>query len=173
MNEEYETSEKRPDLELTSLSQIAQAVSTASEYPQVPKELKDEEKQMSRFEKSTLRWAQVAVIMSGLAALGVFGQLFIMHKTLDEMKQGGEQSTKQMRSAIGNMNWMARTADGSLHQTEEAMKVNRQQSIDYLNATINNFHDEQRSWLSIQTVQIPISQITPGWPDQNGIFATL
>ena len=63
-------------------------------------------------------------------------QLATMHGTLIEMKRSGEQSTEQMWSAIGNMNWMARSMDWS-------QKVS-QRGVD---ASVNALEQEQRAWV--------------------------
>jgi hypothetical protein len=112
-------------------------------------ELEKVEKQMSKFEKSTLRWARTAVIMSGLAALFVCFQWVVMKQTLKEMQTSGNTSTNQLWQAIGNMNWMARTADGALQQAQESTNANKAQSLKSLNATIEQSRLEQRAWIGI------------------------
>ncbi len=73
-------------------------------------------------------WTQVGVSIIGIIALIIYGrQLGVMHGTLAEMKRSGEQSTEQVWSAIGNINWMARTMDQSskdtLAQIKEQTKI--------------------------------------------------
>lgn len=67
-------------------------------------------------------WSQVGLGVIGLSALFIYGcQLKVMQGQLDEMKRSGEQSTQQMWSAIGNINWEARSADWSQKSTQQAM----------------------------------------------------
>ena len=61
-----------------------------------------------------------AIAFFGLCTVGVgILQWHVMSGTLTEMQQSGGTSTDQLWQAIGNMNWMARTADGSLREAHE------------------------------------------------------
>ncbi|HEV2465100.1 MAG TPA: hypothetical protein VGT04_14940 [Acidobacteriaceae bacterium] len=64
-----------------------------------------------------------------------YRQLCVMRKTLAEMKESEEQTSEQSSSAIGNINWMARSMDWSQKSTKRAM-------------------DEQVDKLQLQTSQI-------------------
>ncbi|MFZ2022610.1 MAG: hypothetical protein ACLPZY_00200 [Terracidiphilus sp.] len=67
-------------------------------------------------------WSQVGLGIIGLCALFIYGcQLHVMQGQLTEMKRSGEQSTEQMWSAIGNINWEARSMDWNQKSTKEAM----------------------------------------------------
>jgi hypothetical protein len=66
-----------------------------------------------------------------------------MQGALDEAKRSGEQSTEQMWSAVGNINWMARSMDSSQKQSQVSLQ-----------ASIENFHLEQRAWLGLASVEM-------------------
>ena len=51
------------------------------------------------------------VTIAGFQLESMNKQNAITDSTLAEMKRSGEQSTHQMWSAIGNMNWIARSMD--------------------------------------------------------------
>ncbi|MGA9671793.1 MAG: hypothetical protein WBQ94_21455, partial [Terracidiphilus sp.] len=79
--------------------------------------------------KKKLHWlevgyfsSQIVLAVIGIWALTIYhGQLVAMQEQLAEMKRGGEQSTEQMWSAIGNINWEARSMDWSQKSTKQAM----------------------------------------------------
>ena len=71
------------------------------------------------------------------------GQLDTMQKTLNEMRSSGNVTTDQTWRAIDNMNWLAKTMDGSLKESrgmlEQAQKqtvISRQQLIGSQRAVI-------------------------------------
>jgi hypothetical protein len=104
--------------------------------------------------KKKLHWleigyfsSQIVLAVIGIWALTVYhGQLKVMRGQLDEMKRSGEQSTEQMWSAIGNMNWMARSMDSTQQQARESLQ-----------ATIGNFHTEQRAWIELDQPKATLS----------------
>lgn len=82
-------------------------------------------------------WSQVGLGIIGLCALFIYGcQLHVMQGQLTEMKRSGEQSTQQMWSAIGNINWEARSMDWS-------QKVS-QRGVD---GSVDALEQEQRAWV--------------------------
>jgi cell division protein FtsL len=62
--------------------------------PATAQQLADVEQQMTGFETATLRWARIAVVMSGLAALFVCAQWYEMH--------GGATDTHTLAEAAKN-----------------------------------------------------------------------
>jgi len=65
---------------------------------------------------------QIILAAVGIVGVCIYGrQLRVMQGQLDEMKRSGEQSTEQMWSAIGNINWMARSMDWSQKSTKQSM----------------------------------------------------
>ena len=96
-------------------------------------------------------------------------QIGIMQDTLNEQRRSGEQSTAQMWSAIGNINWMARSADWSQKVTKASAEASDRQSNKALNASIDNFHQDQRAWVgfsgfSPQVLSGPINETLPNFP---------
>ncbi len=102
------------------------------------KELKRE---FSVFQIASLAVQGVLAII-GIGALCIYGgQLGVMRGTLDEMKRGGVAATDQAWQAIGNINWLARTMDGSLQQAQRA-----------LDASIEISRTDQRAWVGVVSV---------------------
>jgi len=67
--------------------------------PATAQQLTEVEEQMSGFEKSTLRWAKTAVIMSALAALFVCAQWWEMHEGGIDTKNLADAAIKTEQSA--------------------------------------------------------------------------
>ncbi len=84
---------EKPNAGLPS-SEGTKAVDAPATGPATAEQLTEVEEQMTGFEKSTLRWAKTAVIMSGLAALFVCGQWWEMHK--------GSTDTHNLAAAAGS-----------------------------------------------------------------------
>lgn len=62
--------------------------------------------------------AVLAVV--GIVAVWIYGgQLNVMRGTLAEMQRSGQTTTSQMWAAIDNINWMAKSMDGSLKKLSE------------------------------------------------------
>jgi len=73
--------------------------------------------------------SQIVLVVIGILALKIYnGQLTVMQGQLNEMKRSGEQSTEQMWSAIGNVNWMARSMDLSQKESQKGIESNARQS---------------------------------------------
>jgi hypothetical protein len=96
---------------------------------------------------ATIAYAVIAAFQ--LAALN--RETEIMQGTLAEMKRSGEQSTEQMWSAVGNINWMARSMDLSQQQTQKSLQ-----------ATVDNFHSDQRAWVG--QIDSSVSEVKEGAP---------
>ena len=129
---------------------------------------------MTSFERSTVRWARVAGFVAIVAVGFNCAQWWVMRDTLTVMKTSGDVSTNQLWQAIGNMNWMARTADGSLKTTQEAFEASNLQTKRLASATeitaqatkggIETNRDalvlENRAWLGV--VNETITQFEAG-----------
>ena len=89
--------------------------------------------------------------ISARQLIAMRGQLEVMRGTLVEAQRSGEKSTEQMWQAIGNVNWMARTADQSSKETLVQMKA---QSLT-LQRSANSIVSANRAW------------IVPDFPPQN------
>lgn len=79
-------------------------------------------------------------------------QLIAMDGTLAEMKRSGEQSTQQMWSAIGNINWEARSMDWSQKVNQQSMEASKQQAQDSIRAAIEASRLDQRAWVGMNIV---------------------
>jgi hypothetical protein len=77
-----------------------------------------------------------------------------MNGTLAEARRSGEQSTKQMWQAVGNINWMARTMDQSSKDTLVQMKAQSQAMTESADSVVS----ANRPW------------IVPDRPPQNKRF---
>ena len=94
----------------------------------------------------------LAVLVGAFAVAIYGGQLAVMRGTLAEMQRSGEQSTTQMWSAIGNINWMARSMDWSQKVGKKAMESSEQQSQKALQAAIDQFRLDQRAWVGVEDI---------------------
>ncbi len=72
-----------------------------------------------------------------------------MRETLDEMKASGNTSTNQFWQAIGNMNWLAKTMDGTLKLSSNAMEESKIQNTATLKANIIASRLDQRAWVGV------------------------
>jgi hypothetical protein len=143
MNGEQQTQDSQPAPPPPTLTKEAEPADSPPAAPATAKQFQDVEERMTAFERSTVRWTRVAVGVSILAAIFICLQWKVMSDTLGEMKRSGEASTNQLWQAIGNMNWMARTADGSLHQAQQSF-----------GAAVDQSRLDQRAWLGIGTIDI-------------------
>jgi hypothetical protein len=90
------------------------------------------------------------LVIVGIGAVLVYrGQLNVMRGTLAEMQRSGQQSTDQVWQAIGNINWMAKSMDGSTKQSQQSMEASDKQSNRALNASVDASRNDQRAWLSV------------------------
>jgi hypothetical protein len=120
-------------------------------------------------------WTQIGLGLIGIAALYFYhgqltamqGQLTVMRGTLDESKRSGEQSTEQMWSAVGNINWMARSMDWSQQEAKKGIELSDKQSGKTLQATIDNFREEQRAWVGLTPFSLSRS------PNRTGLVQDL
>lgn len=137
--------------------------------PASAKQLADVGERMTGFERATLRWAKIAVLMSGLAALFVCAQWYEMHAgardTHDLALASKGQSDKignisdaadRIRQAADNMVLQEEriadnakdSLDASNRQSKEALSATIAQSKASLDTTIRNAQDGERAWLT-------------------------
>jgi hypothetical protein len=96
--------------------EIIKPVNVTSTEPATAKQLEDVEEKASAFERSTLRWAKAAVIMSALAALFVCLQWYEMHT--------GGKDTHDLAVAAGNQaTWTQRLADSAKTQSDRTQTL--------------------------------------------------
>jgi hypothetical protein len=139
--------------------------------PATAQQLANVEKQMSDFEKSTLRWAKIAVVMSFLAALFVCAQWIEMrkgaadthalaeasHRQADKMTDMSEAADKIREAAQGMVTQDQRIADNA----RNSLEASNRQSRAALDATIKNFQREQRAWMAVGNETYSIAETGP------------
>lgn len=117
------------------------------------------EKQMNAFEKATLRWAKVAVLMSLLAAVFVCLQWVEMHTGATDTHTLAEAAKKQAEK-MDTMSTAAdkiRAASENMVTQEQRIADNAQKALDAsnrqsklsLDAAIRQFHQDQRAWVNV------------------------
>ncbi len=104
-------------------------------------QFKSVEREMTGFERATLRWAKIAVLLSGLAALFICGQWYEMHT--------GGQDTRILAEAAKKQADKAETISASLERAVVAMQDANEQGRASLQSAIVNSHVDQRAWLSV------------------------
>jgi hypothetical protein len=73
----------------------------------------------SGFEKSTLRWARLAVVMSGVAALFVCAQWKVMRDQLNEMRGSGNQTERLIILNQGQLSQNSKLAEAAGKQASD------------------------------------------------------
>jgi hypothetical protein len=141
---------------------------TSAAKPATQQQLAEVKKEMSDYERSTVRWMKVTAVIYAVTALFILLQWKTMGDTLSEMKTSGATATDQLWQAIGNMNWMARTADGSLRQTQRGVTLSESQSKKSLQSSIDFFRTDQRAWVSPSSVVVDAPK-----PDITGTVFTV
>jgi cell division protein FtsL len=116
--------------------------------PATAERLTEVEKQMTGFEKATLRWAKIAVLLSGLAALFVCAQWYEMHQGSGDTHTLAEQATKQVEkmSDMSDAAEKIRIAAENMVTQDQRIADNAQKA---LNASIAMAHNEQRAWIIV------------------------
>lgn len=139
---------------------IAKEPSPEPTQPATEQQLREVEREMTGFERATLRWARVAVIMSGLAALFVCLQWWEMH-------QGGID-THALAESTGDMaNAASDQADAAQQFSDTAEDINNRMSdaVDKLQAAAENakasikatqdaLRLEQRAWVFVSAMEL-------------------
>ncbi len=128
--------------------------------PATAQQLQKVEKQMSGFETATLRWARLAVAMSGVAALFVCLQWYEMHsggtdthdlaisagKQADKMKDMSDAADKIRQAAEGMVGQEQRIADNA----QTSLEASNRQSKAALDTSIENARLDQRAWVTVE-----------------------
>jgi len=117
--------------------------------------------------KSAEKWMiflTAAIVLVGILQFeAALLQWNAMKGQLEEMRQGGGTAANQLWQAIGNMNWMARTADGSLHQTREAMETSKRESEISLTASVEESRLDLRAWIVLEPL-VPVLAVPEAPP---------
>lgn len=111
---------------------------------------------MNEFERSTVRWAKLAVAMSGLAAVFVCLQWYEMHTgsadTHELAVSAGKQAdrTKELADRMKDQADQTKIVADQAKVQAGASKLLAQNSVDTLHNTQKTFRDEQRAWVGVQ-----------------------
>jgi len=159
MNNQNDPAEHGPESNSSlTPTQVAEPVHAPATEPATAQQLQAVEKQMSGFEKATLRWAKLAVFMSAIAALFICLQWYEMHSggqdthdlavaantQAEKMKDMSDAADKIRQAAEGMVTQEQRIADNA----KNALDASNRQSKASLDATISQFRYEQRAWVS-------------------------
>lgn len=139
--------------------EVPQPVDRPNAQPQSDDQRNEIEREMTGFERATLRWARVAVLMSGLAALFVCLQWWEMHQggvdthdlavhakdQADKMKDMSDAADKIRQAAENMVIQDQRIADNA----QRALDASNRQSKAASNATIKQFREDQRAWVGL------------------------
>jgi cell division protein FtsL len=125
--------------------------------PATAQQLQDVEQQMSGFEKGTLWWAKVAVLMSFLAAVFICAQWYEMHTASKDTRTLAEAAKKQADKAETISTSIQQAADEmktSNAQAKDATEKTLQRSKAILDATVATARLDQRAWLGLLIAHI-------------------
>src|SRR6266849_5194735 len=133
--------------------EITQPWNPPTAKPTAEQELAAMEKDMNSFERATIKWAKLAVIMAGVAAVFVCAQWYEMHT--------GGQDTHELavhaKEQADKMKDMSDAAD-KIRLAAEGMVAQEQRIADQagkaLNASISASRNDQRAWLGIWIAHI-------------------
>ncbi len=150
-------------IETVTKQQYKVAPASQSNTSQNQSDTKELAREIHWVEKATL-FSQIGLGIIGIVALIIYGsqlstmngQLDVMRQQLGEMKSSGQSATGQTWAAIDNMNWMARTMDGSLKESQVARGTSEKQSKAALDASILVARTDQRCWIGLQGIHYTI-----------------
>lgn len=151
--------------------EVPQPVNRPNAQPTTDNQLAEIEREMSGFERGTLRWAKVAVLLSALAALFICLQWREMHtggvdthnlavaaKTQAEKMGNMSDAADKIRQAAENMVAQdRRIADNA----QKALDASNKQSKASLDASIAASRQDQRAWLSVGDYTYTITESDP------------
>ena len=144
--------------------EVAQPLNPETTEPATAQQLEKVEQQMSGFEKATLRWAKIAVIMSALAALFVCAQWYEMHaggQDTHDLAAAAKDQAGKMKNMSEAADKIRQAADGMVTQ-DQRIADNAQQSLDASNkqskaaltAAISQFRADQRAWVGLGAYRV-------------------
>jgi hypothetical protein len=129
--------------------------------------MKERESFWLRFRKSPPH-TQANIVCTALIMVATFAyaiiagcQLIVMHGTLGQMQRSGDQATQQMWSAIGNINWIARSMDWSQKTTQNGLEASEKQSRDAIKATQEQMRLDERAWVGAGSPSITLNTASP------------
>jgi hypothetical protein len=164
--------EKQEETDVSLPPQVPRPVNRPNAQPEADDRRDNVQREMTGFERGTLRWARVAVFMSALAAIFVCLQWWEMHtggqdthelavaaKGQAEKMQSVSDAADKIRQASQDMVIQnQRIADNS----QKAMDASNRQSKAALDATIANAKRDQRAWVGV--IAIPSEGFTETVP---------
>ena len=155
MDEQPQPSQDSPKApERPSPVQVSEPITPPPEQIATEHHLDKVGRDMNSFERSTLRWTKANFYILAITCLFIGSQWFVMRQTLGEMRSSGAAATNQLWQAIGNMNWMARTADGSLKQAQHTLDATLKESDSENKRTVGMMHQQleitDRAWLRVE-----------------------
>lgn len=144
---------------------IAEPRRSETTQPATQQQLADVEKQMSSFESATLRWARIAVLLSGLASLFMCAQWYEMHTTgmdthdlavaaktqAEKMKTMSDAADKIKEAAQNMVIQDQRIADNA----QKALEASNRQSRAALDESIATARSDQRAWVGAVAAETP------------------
>jgi hypothetical protein len=144
--------------------QIAKSGNTQPTQAATADQLKQVEKEMNAFERATLRWAKVAVLLSGLAALFVCAQWYEMHTGSQDthaLAQAADTQAKKMTTMSDAADKIRQAAQDMVAQdqriadnSKQALDASNRQSKAALDASIAASRNDQRAWVAVLNVII-------------------
>lgn len=168
--------ENNPDGQLNkpnsrATSAISKPLDASPAQPDTRDELKQIEKAMSGFEKSTLRWSRVAVVMSSLAALFVCAQWWEMHTSsvdthdlaiaaknqadrIKDVADAAKAQSEQAKAQTDKMKESIAKTDNLIRATSDLAKESKRYADDAdssLALARQNFTLDQRPYIWFET----------------------
>lgn len=112
--------------------------------PATADQLSKVEKEMTGFERATLRWAKLAVFMSAVAAFFVCAQWYEMH-------QGGID-THDLAVAAKKQADKAETISASLQSAVSSLQAANSQAEESFKETVKEAELGQRAWVEVEVI---------------------
>jgi len=141
-----------------SPSKVTKPRNSETAQPATAQQLTDVERQMSSFERATLRWAKIAVCLSGVAALFVCAQWYEMRKGGKDTRtlaQAADTQAKRMADMSTAADKIREAAQNLVIQDQRiadnahnALDASNKQTKTALDSTREAMQLEQRAWVS-------------------------
>ena len=153
--------------------EVPQPVNRPNAEAEPVNQLQKIEREMTGFERATLRWAKVAVIMSALAALFVCLQWWEMHQGgayTHTLAQAADTQAKKMTDMSTAADKIRQAAEDMVTQdrriadnAQKALDASSKQSKASLDASIVSSRLEQRAWVGVTDLHL-VGTIEAGKP---------
>ena len=151
--------------------EIPQPENRPDAQPAPDTELQEVEREMTGFERSTLRWARVAVVMSGLAAIFVCLQWWEMHEgeaDTHTLAQAADTQARKMGTMSDAADKIREAAQNMVIQeqriadnAEKVLDASNKQAKSGLDASIAASRNDQRAWLGTGDETSGVTQKRP------------